>query len=124
MQATGPHVPEVRSTPVAGERKTTPSSCARLVRAVVRVPLREHLPERGLVDRGEHAIVDVLAHLVVDEGSLPAEAGLRQALREKPHAIALEPQNERNLLRGNGYEVARLVQRRRAVEVSAAGRAR
>ena len=83
---------------------------------------REQRLDGDLVDQAHRPVLDALAALVLDHVALAVERLLQAgAIEQEAHAIALQPQRQLELVRGNDLEVVRAVLAGRAVRVRDAG---
>ena len=88
-------------------------------RMTVGVPLVVGALEQGLEREAVGAVLVRLPPLVLHDFALVVELLLRDPGLEEPHAVGLQPQAEIEFVRGQGLEVVRAVEPRRAVERAA-----
>jgi hypothetical protein len=88
-------------------------------RVVVRVRVREGGAPHERVHHAVGLVLVALAELVLDHLAFAIEFVLREALHRERHAVALEPQGQLELVRGDRLLVPGVVAPRVRVEVAA-----
>jgi hypothetical protein len=87
---------------------------------MVRVTLGEEVLVQRLLDQAIRCVLDALAALVAHHVALVLQLRLVELLQQEPHAVALEPERELELVGGQRLEVIGTVEIGGAIEVRCA----